>query len=199
MPNQTDLFFYLAAFVTVVLGLALSDMVQSLHRLLRAGARVRWSPLPVLAAGLVAAALLAQFFLLWEYLGPRRFSFLDLLGALAPSVLITLPALAALPDEVPAEGLDLEAFYFENRRYFFGALLASLVADLLSLFCSEWGAEDYLLGYAIYATISAPVVWLILALRRSASRRLHLIGLLLLIPIMLLEASLYEIGLTPTR
>lgn len=199
MPNQTDLFFYLAAFVTVVLGLALSDMVQSVHRLLRAGSRVRWSVLPVLAASIVAAALLAQFFLLWEYLGPQRFSFLDLLGALAPPVLITLPALAALPDEVPPEGIDLEAFYFANRRYFFGALLASLVADVLSVVWADWGTEDYLIGYAMYALLFAPVAWLILAMRRSASRRLHLVGLLLLIPVMILEASLYEIALPPPR
>lgn len=59
-----DMFAYLAAFVTVVLALAVSDMLQSVHRLLRARARVRWSLVAILAAIAVFMAILEEFFAL---------------------------------------------------------------------------------------------------------------------------------------
>ncbi|HEX8214127.1 MAG TPA: hypothetical protein VF582_01500 [Allosphingosinicella sp.] len=41
--------------------------------------------------------------------------FLPLLAAL---FIFFLLAAAALPDEVPSEGVDLRAYYFESSRYF---------------------------------------------------------------------------------
>ena len=43
--------------------------------------------------------------------------FLPLLAAL---FIFFLLAAAALPDEVPSEGVDLRAYYFESSRYFWG-------------------------------------------------------------------------------
>jgi hypothetical protein len=60
--TSLDLFAYLAAFVSVVLALAVSDLLQSLHRLIRARKRVRWSLTAILAAGLVFLAILEEFF-----------------------------------------------------------------------------------------------------------------------------------------
>ena len=64
MAASLDMFAYLAAFVTVVLALALGDMVQSLHRLLRVRAKVRWTLIGLLAALACSIAILEEFFAL---------------------------------------------------------------------------------------------------------------------------------------
>ena len=53
MITSIDMFAYLAAFISVVLALALSDLVQSFHRLLRARRRVKWSLTALIAAATV--------------------------------------------------------------------------------------------------------------------------------------------------
>jgi len=61
MATSIDMFAYLAAFVSIILALAVSDLVQSLHRLLRARRRVKWSLTALIAAltvfGLVNAKI----------------------------------------------------------------------------------------------------------------------------------------------
>jgi hypothetical protein len=60
--KNPSLFEYLAAFVTIVLAIALSDMLMSLHRLLVARARVSWNVIPLAAALFVFLSLLSEFF-----------------------------------------------------------------------------------------------------------------------------------------
>lgn len=116
MATSIDLFAYLAAFVSVVLALAIGDWVQSFHRLLRARARVRWSLAAVLAAFLVFFAILEEFFGLWRLAGVEQFTYVDLLVLIFPPILLSIAAMTVLPDEVPASGIDLREHYMENRR-----------------------------------------------------------------------------------
>jgi len=116
VPTSLDLFAYLAAFVTVILALAVSDWLQSLHRLLRARKRVRWSAVAILAASLVFLAILEEFFDLWRLAGVQRFTYVDLIALIAPPIVLSIAAMTVLPDEVPASGLDLAEHYMENRR-----------------------------------------------------------------------------------
>jgi len=88
MATSLDLFAYLAAFVTVILALAVSDWLQSLHRLLRARKRVRWNIVAILAGGLVFLAILEEFFDLWRLAGVERFTYVDLLALLLPPTLL---------------------------------------------------------------------------------------------------------------
>ena len=49
-----------------MLGLAVADMANSLHRLMVARRRVRWSPLAVLGPLAVFTLILAHFLRLWH-------------------------------------------------------------------------------------------------------------------------------------
>ena len=62
MPTSLDLFAYLAAFVSVVLALAVSDWVQSFHRLLSNRQNVRWRSVALIAALNVFMASIEEFF-----------------------------------------------------------------------------------------------------------------------------------------
>jgi hypothetical protein len=114
--GQSDLFSYLSAFVTIVLAVALGDMIQSTHRLIRARHRVKWDPLPLLFAAIVAVAVISEFFSIWSGLAISQVSMPRLLWMLAVPTMFALLAYSVLPDEVPARGLDLTTFYFSERR-----------------------------------------------------------------------------------
>jgi hypothetical protein len=116
MATSMDLFAYLAAFVSVVLALAVSDWVQSFHRLIRARARVRWSLTAIIAALVVFMAILEEFFGLWRLGGIERFTYLDLLVLIGPPILLSMAAMTVLPDAVPEQGIDLAQHYMDNRR-----------------------------------------------------------------------------------
>ena len=131
MVQAGTLFGYLAAFVTVLLAIAVGDMAVSLHRLLRARRRIEWHPLPLVAAFIVLLVLLTNFFALWQLTQTERMSFLELCWLLVPQVLYFLAASAVLPDEIPAKGLDLFGFYAAERRYLYTLLLLAVVAEVV--------------------------------------------------------------------
>jgi hypothetical protein len=124
MATSIDMFAYLAAFVSVVLALALSDLVQSFHRLLRGRKRVKWSLTALVAALTVFMAILEEFFGLWRFTSVERFTYFDLLTLIVPAILLSLAAMTVLPDDVPDGGMDLGRHYMENRRLLY--LLQSL-------------------------------------------------------------------------
>ncbi len=129
MPKQ-ELFSYIAAFISIMLAIALTDMVQSTHRLLRDRARVRWDFLAPLLAAWVLLWVVSEFFsLLYDARYPRL-TFYGLLGLLAVPGLSALLAFAVLPDEVPQAGLDLRKFYEDNLSYLVVLLVAVQVADV---------------------------------------------------------------------
>jgi hypothetical protein len=115
--HKSELFAYLAAFVSIVLAVALTDMIQSAHRLIRNRVRVRWDPLTPIFAVSIFLGLLASFFSLWGDARFDRLTYYGLVGLMAAPTVTALAAFAVLPDEVPKGGLDLRQFYFDNRRY----------------------------------------------------------------------------------
>lgn len=110
---------YLAGFISILVGLSVAEIAQSLHRLLSARRRVRWHWYPL------AAALTLMFFTIEMWWGVGSWTvpgkpvtvgaFLPFLGGL---ILLYLICGAALPDEVPEQGLDLRDFYFANAPFF---------------------------------------------------------------------------------
>ena len=87
------MFAYLAAFVSIILALAVSDLVQSLHRLLRARQRVKWSLTALIATATVFMAILEEFFGLWRFTGVERFTYFDLLTLIVPAILLSIAAM----------------------------------------------------------------------------------------------------------
>ena len=138
--GQSDLFSYLSAFVTIVLAIALGDMIQSTHRLIRARHRVKWDALPLLFAAIIAVAVISEFFSIWSGLAISQVSMPRLLWMLAVPTMFALLAYSVLPDEIPAGGLDLTAFYFSERRVWatmFGVVSLFDMARSIEMFVSH--------------------------------------------------------------
>ncbi|MDP8916041.1 MAG: hypothetical protein M3M95_02330 [Pseudomonadota bacterium] len=120
---------YVSVLVSIVIGLAIADILFSLHRLLRAGRRVKWDWAAPLATALVLMVLVMMW---WSFYQPepRPLSIGEFLPSFVLLVLLFLLGGAALPDETPAEGIDLRAYYDSNGRYFW-TLFALTMAWLL--------------------------------------------------------------------
>lgn len=128
--QRWDLFAYVTAFITIMLAIALTDMVQSLHRLLRERSRVKWDALILLLALWVFLWVVSEFFAVWLDARFQKITFYGLLGLLVVPTLTSLMAFAVLPDQVPEDGLDLEKFYFDNLGYFVVLLGLLQVTDI---------------------------------------------------------------------
>lgn len=133
---------YIATFASILVGLAVADLVTSFNRLARARAQVKWDWLPVAAAALVLLSSVQIWwsrFELWR--DAELFSFAAFLPDLLLLLLIFFLAAAALPDDVPAEGrFDLGAFYRDNARYFW-TLFAGFVATATVVRAGRASAE----------------------------------------------------------
>jgi hypothetical protein len=128
--GKSELFSYLSAFVTIVLAIAMTDMLQSTHRLLRGRNRIIWDARPLVFAAIVALAVISEFFSLWSNLDLERVSMGRLLWLLATPSVFALLAYSVLPDECPENGLDLEKFYLSERRIWVLLFLVALLLDL---------------------------------------------------------------------
>jgi hypothetical protein len=122
---------YVSVLVSIIIGLALADILVSLHRLVRARARVRWDWAAPLATLLVAMLLLMMW---WSFYEPSITtpSIGDFLPNFVLLVFLFLLAGATLPDEVPPEGLSLRDYYDANGRYFWSLFAATLAWVLIT-------------------------------------------------------------------
>lgn len=114
--GKPELFSYLSAFVTIVLALALTNMLQSASALVQARKRVRWDARPIVFAAVVFVALVSEFFSLWLNLSVTKITMPRLLWLMAIPSVFAILAYSALPNDVPDEGRDLSAFFEEERR-----------------------------------------------------------------------------------
>src|SRR5687768_12025454 len=161
MVQAGALFEYLAAFVTILLAIAVGDLANSVHRLLRARRRVIWDPLPLVAALWVLLVLLTMFFAIWGWTDLTNITFYELLWKIAPLFLYFLAASAILPDDVPNEGLNLRLFYLSERRYFLPVLMLGFGIDNAAGFAEGWsffstnpGAVWFYVGTTFAALLS---------------------------------------------
>ncbi|MBS0366585.1 MAG: hypothetical protein JSR67_12265 [Proteobacteria bacterium] len=118
MTPEIRAFEFALGLFSVLIGLAIADVAASLHRLMRAQPRVRWDPLALLSALFAMVITVGMWFDLWGIRNATSvrhfFQYLALVGGFFVLFLI---AASSLPDEA-SEGVDLQAFYGRNRRYF---------------------------------------------------------------------------------
>lgn len=123
---------HISVFISIIIGLAVGDLLVSFHRLLRARRRVRWSWIP-LAVALFGLLLTVNYW--WLSFGwfddTSRLSVAAFLPVLSQVVVLFLLVANSLPDEVPTEGLDLEQWYFGNAPLYWSLALISLLLDLV--------------------------------------------------------------------
>jgi hypothetical protein len=182
-------FEYLFALVSILIGLAVADLAASLHRLLRARGRVVWDWLP-LAAALLVMMLILEFWWVFPSLGVASTwthygAFLVLAFTL---VCMFLLASATLPDEVPAEGVDLGRYYVENAGYFWGLFALFVMLMIVVELFTIWGqiGEAAVLWRTL---LNLSLVAVLFSLGRYSNRRYHVVMVPLLLVVLSVQWS----------
>lgn len=150
--------------ITIIYGLMLTELFASVHRLIRNRRRIRWHWLPLLVSWYVFVMVLKNWWGLvfqeadglWAS-GWIFFFFGHLL------FLLYLVVSAVLPDEIPADGLDLREFYFGNSRHFWGLLAGVNLLMLIYILLRTVFTELSLNWWAVLSNIVTMAITLSLA------------------------------------
>lgn len=133
---------YLLGLLAIISGLAVVDLLSSLHHLFAAKARVRWDWLAMTAAVQIALTLVASWWISWQSFGSTPdidlplWRFILTLGQLSA---LYMSVRASLPDTVPDEGVDLADYYARYSGYMWGAMLVTYLLVVCADVLSGWG------------------------------------------------------------
>jgi len=129
-----DAFSYLSVLLSIILGLAITQVLLGLRGLMHARSRVR-----MYAPAMIWALLLLVVFVQswWSEFGLRRhetWTFLGFSVVVAHSIFLYMLAALALPEVQGDAKVDLREHYYDSHRWFFSfvvlAALAGAAKDL---------------------------------------------------------------------
>lgn len=132
VPADASAYEHVLVVMSIVLGLAITQLLRGAAQLYRARARVRTYWLHWAWTALLAVFSLLLWWTYWNYRSITEWDFLRFVLYLSPTVAFYFLSSIAFPD--PADNVDdLRAYFFANRAGFFGAfaiyaVLAGLTA-----------------------------------------------------------------------
>ena len=174
-------FEYLLIFAAIILGLAVTDLATSLHRMLGAWKRVRWDWLAPMAAILALLVIVVQW---WTWYGASALAggstFEQYLLIVISTVLLFLMAAAALPDESSSEVIDLRQHYESvSRRYWLVFTIHWLLVQVVSIW-AQMSITHAQLDLLSPLWLILPIGLLLAAVKNRALHFAGLIGFILL-------------------
>lgn len=174
-------FEYLLIFAAIILGLAVTDLATSLHRLLGAKQRVKWDWLAALAAVLALLVILVHW---WTWYSATTlasgFTFEQYLLVIVSTVLLFLMAAAALPDETPEGIIDLRLHYrLVSRRYWVLFTAHWILVQIVSLW-AQVAINHVKLDLLSPLWLIVPAGMLLAVFRNRALHVVGLVGFILL-------------------
>ncbi len=159
-----DAFSYLSVLLSIILGLAITQILQSVGRIIQARDRVvMFWPALLWAAILVLVSVQTW----WALFGLRlreSWSFFPFLVVVLQVINLYLSTALILPEIGPGEQVDLRVHYFKQARWFFSLLIMAVVISL---------AKDLVLFGSLptRANTSIQLLFLILAVSAIVIRR----------------------------
>jgi hypothetical protein len=156
-----DTFSYLSALFSVILGLALTQILQGFRALTLARSRVKlyW---PALIWAALMVLIVAQAW--WAMFGMRAFrewTFAMYAVVLLQITILYLAAGIVLPD-IPNEGVvNMRQAYFAHTRWFFGLMALTIASTVLKDYVTTghitFGWNAYYLGFFFALSVIAAI------------------------------------------
>jgi hypothetical protein len=156
-----DTFSFLSVLFSVILGLALTQILQGLRVLMLARSRVRvyW---PALIWAALLVLLVSQAW--WGMFVMRAFHEWNFAMYAVVVLQITLLYLAAgmvLPDVAPEGPVDMRKAYFVHARWFFGLMAltvaATMLRDVVTFGHISVSWNTYYLGFFFLLTVTSAI------------------------------------------
>lgn len=150
-------------FASIIVGVAVSDQIVSLNRLLRADSPVRWHwALPATAL----LVLMTNLQVWWSIAGDKSEGIS--IGAFLPNlvelIIIALLSAASLPDKVEEEGIDLKQYYDRNAGYIWTLFVLTLAWAELIAFTTAIREDQSILDFASNRLIDFVAIGVMIAL-----------------------------------
>jgi hypothetical protein len=125
-----DKFGYLSVLLSIIIGLAITDVLQGYRQIILARSRVSVDATPLIWSALVLLFAAQSWWASFGLATHSDWTFLAFLTVLLQSGLLYMLAAVILP-EIPDEGrVDLGAHFADHRRVFFGFLIAMLATSV---------------------------------------------------------------------
>ena len=151
---------YILGLMAIVSGLAITEWIGSLYRLLAARRAVKWDWLAAMAATFAAYMIVRSWWISWRSFGPQTDLTLGkMIWNLTQIVLLFLAARAALPESVPEVGVDMRRHYERNSWLIWGPMSLTGLMLLGSNLLYDW--RRVLIPFAVAMEI-AVVIGLVL-------------------------------------
>ena len=170
---------YLLGLLAIISGLAIADMVVSLHHLLISRRSVRWDWLSPVAAAYVFLMIVFSWGISYQAFNKAIFNppvwvFIVTLGQL---IAVYLAARASLPDDPSGDDCDLAAYYERVSRFIWSSI-AVCYALLLGLSVIYRGSVTTMVERWSVIAVFVPTLALA-AFRQRAVHRILVPGLLI--------------------
>lgn len=135
-----DAFSYLSVFLSIILGLAITQALQGVRALVLARGAVRLFAPSLIWTGIVILMGVQSWWASFGLVSVPSWTFLAFSMVIAQALCLYLMAALVLPDIAPDGGIDLEQHYFRQRRWFHGTLFAMLACSITK----DWILNGYL-------------------------------------------------------
>ncbi len=126
-----DAFSYLSVLLSVILGLAIQQVLLGYRALALARGRIRWYGPPLIWSVLVILLVVQHWWASFGLAEHNEWSFAQFGTALVQTALFYMMAALVLPDVRPNEPTDLKEHYYREAPLFFGVATAVLLWNLL--------------------------------------------------------------------
>jgi len=133
-----DEFSYLSVLISVILGLAVAQILKGFRGILLSRARVRiyW---PVIAWAVFLLLICSQNW--WSMFGMRNrhdWTFLQFTMVLLNTVFIYMMTALVFPDFFGEGAVDLKESFYAQRGWFFTLAFSTIVYQRMQRYCSRW-------------------------------------------------------------
>lgn len=127
--GSVEPFSHLSVLLSIILGLAITQVLQGLGRLIQARHRVRFYWPPVLWAVILLAVYVQSWWAMFGLRDHRDWTFLPFSVVVLQTIVLYLLAALVLPDFTPEGPIDLKANYYGHARWFYAtAVLVGVVS-----------------------------------------------------------------------
>lgn len=126
-----DAFGYLSVLISIILGLAITQVLQGYRALLLARERIHADPAPLVWSGLVLLFAAQAWWASFGLNQRRNWDFLGFAVILLQMGLLYMLSALVLPDVPDEDRVDLAGHFDRHRRAFFAFLIAMLASSIL--------------------------------------------------------------------
>jgi hypothetical protein len=127
-------FNYLSVLISIILGLAIAQILQGVRGLVLTRSKVKRYTPTVIWTGVALLIAIQGWWASFSMHQQANWNFLALLTIVLQATSVYMVAALVLPDAKGDNTVDLREHYFAHRHWFFGALLGSIVFSLLKEF-----------------------------------------------------------------